>query len=65
MDWFPAHETFKEFATLYFVFWAFSAVVHGMPEPKEDASLGYRWAFNSLHFLAANLGKIRGGLKKE
>ena len=37
------------------LYWAFSAVVGGMPEPDASASLWYRWGFSSLHILAGNV----------
>jgi len=36
-------------------YWLFSALVGGMPEPAATSSLGYRWAFSSLHLLAGNV----------
>ncbi len=38
-------------------YWGFSAIVGGMPEPDENSSRGYQWAYNSLHILAGNLTK--------
>lgn len=41
-------------------FWAlaglvvFSGIVSGMPAPTEKDSRGYRWAYASLHTIAAN-----------
>ena len=37
---------------LYFLF---SAIVGGMPEPDEKSGPAYRWAYHSLHILAGNL----------
>lgn len=42
---------------LYFLF---SAVVSGMPEPPATAPLGYRWAYHTLHILAGDLSHIMG-----
>jgi hypothetical protein len=36
-------------------YWAFSAVVGGMPPPDEKSSKGYVWMHNSLHILAGNI----------
>lgn len=36
----------------------FSSFVSGMPTPDDKSSVGYRWAFNSLHALALNFGRI-------
>ena len=37
------------------LYWAFSAVVGGMPEPDASTSVWYRWGFSSLHLLAGNV----------
>jgi hypothetical protein len=42
--------------------WLFSAFTGGMPEPDASSGKAYRWTYNSLHLLAANLDKIQ--LKK-
>jgi hypothetical protein len=34
----------------------FSALVSGMPEPTPNSSIGYLWAYRSLHTLAFNIG---------
>ena len=36
----------------YFVY---SAIVGGMPDPEPTDSLGYHWAYRSLHILAGNI----------
>lgn len=36
-------------------YWAFSALVGGMPVPTDKSSSGYTWAYNSLHILAGNV----------
>jgi hypothetical protein len=41
----------------YFVF---SAFVSGMPEPDPQASLAYRWAYNSLSILSGDRSKWIG-----
>jgi hypothetical protein len=38
-----------------FVFWYFfSAITSGMPEPTQDSSPWYIWAYRTFHILAAN-----------
>jgi hypothetical protein len=37
------------------LYWLFSALVGGMPDPLATSSLAYRWAFSSLHLLAGNV----------
>jgi hypothetical protein len=39
-------------------FWLFSALVSGMPAPKESSGIGYVWLYNSLHMLASNLNNL-------
>lgn len=39
----------------YFVF---SCFVGGMPTPKDDSSVGYRWAFTSFTLLSAGLARF-------
>lgn len=39
-------------------YWIFSALVSGMPEPKDASGVGYVWLYNSLHFLASNLNAM-------
>lgn len=36
-------------------YWAFSALVGGMPPPDDNSSKGYTWLHGSLHILAGNL----------
>lgn len=36
-------------------YWVFSAVVSGMPCPMPNGSLGYQWAYNTLHTLVGNI----------
>lgn len=50
MNWATRHPFFD-----IVLFWVFSAVVGGMPEPAAGTSSGYLWAYNSLHILAGNL----------
>lgn len=34
--------------------WVSSAVVSGMPEPEEDSSFWYIWAYRTMHLLSAS-----------
>lgn len=34
--------------------WLFSGFVSGMPEPEEDSSFFYVWAYRSFHILSAS-----------
>lgn len=36
----------------------FSSMISGMPSPDDKSGKGYVWLFNTLHLLAANLGRI-------
>lgn len=36
-------------------YWAFSALVGGMPAPDSTSSKAYQWTHDSLHILAGNL----------
>lgn len=38
--------------------WIFSALTAGMPLPTDTSGVGYRWAYASLHALAANLEQV-------
>ena len=38
------------------LYWVFSAIVGGMPEPITTSSLAYHWSYKSLHLLAGNIG---------
>ena len=37
------------------LYWFFSAVVGGMPEPVATSSCAYTWAYQSAHILAGNI----------
>jgi hypothetical protein len=39
---------------VFSVYYLFSAVTSGMPEPDEKSSFGYIWMYRSCHILAAN-----------
>lgn len=44
-------------STWFFVFvgwYVFSAITSGMPEPTQESSPGYIWAYRTLHLLAAS-----------
>lgn len=43
--------------------WVFSAFVGGMPAPDTSSGKAYRWAYGSLHLLAANLEKVGQAVK--
>lgn len=43
---------------LFIGWYVFSSVVSGMPAPDSGSGLGYRWAYASLHLLAANFDKV-------
>ena len=42
------------------LYFAFSAIVSGMPEPTSASGVGYRWAYSSLHVLAGDLSQLIG-----
>lgn len=44
-------------------YWIFSAVVGGMPTPKQGSSEIYIWAFRSLHIFSGNLNRAAIALK--
>jgi hypothetical protein len=37
------------------LYWLFSAIVGGMPDPLPASRTAYRWAYGSLHILAGNI----------
>lgn len=39
-------------------YFAFSALVDGMPDPAATDSKGYRWAYKSLHTFSGNLSSL-------
>ena len=51
------HITATQAIVGYFIF---SAIVSGMPEPTSASSVGYRWAFGSLHVLVGDLSQWIG-----
>jgi len=52
-------------AYVYLALWALAALAHTMPAPDERSGRGYRWSYNLLQFLLANLAKLQTpGLKK-
>lgn len=40
--------------------WLVSTVISTMPSPTEQGGAAYRWAFNLLHTLMGNAGRIAG-----
>jgi hypothetical protein len=40
------------------LYWLYSAIVGGMPEPSATAPAGYKWLYRSLHILAGNLSAV-------
>lgn len=45
---------------VYLAVWAMSALAHTMPVPDAKSGKGYRWVYNLLQFMLANLGKLQG-----
>lgn len=45
-------------------YFAFSAVVSGMPEPDDKAPLAYKWAYHTLHILSGDLSHVLGSRLK-
>jgi hypothetical protein len=42
-----------------------AALAHTMPAPDDKSSKGYRWFYNLMQFLLANLGNLQmGGVRK-
>lgn len=55
MNWIQTHG-----ADALLAYFFFSAFVSGMPEPTPADSMGYVWAFHSLHILAGDLSQMIG-----
>ncbi len=55
MDELFAHP--KVILEVLIAYWAFSAIVSGMPDPPEG-SFYYKWAYATLHAFAGNLTKF-------
>lgn len=53
LTWIEAHGL--ESLAIYYAFCAFSG---GMPTPKDDASVMYRWCFSSFGLLNASLARL-------
>lgn len=53
IGWVEAHGI--ECLVGYYIFSAFSG---GMPTPKDDSSVGYRWAFSSLSILNGSIARL-------
>lgn len=39
---------------IFILWWLFSAVTTGMPEPEEKSSFFYVWAYRTFHVIAGN-----------
>ena len=52
-SWITAHPL-----TCIALYYLFSAIVGGMPEPEPNGSPYYLWLFNSLHIIAGNLNSL-------
>jgi hypothetical protein len=46
-------------AAVLAAYYAVIAIISGMPEPDSSSGKGYRWAYSSLHIIAANFGKVK------
>ena len=44
----------KLIAEVLFIYWAFSAIVTGMPKPKPESFWG-NWIYDSLHLFAGSV----------
>jgi hypothetical protein len=52
-------------AYVYVAVWALAALAHTMPAPDDKSDKAYRWLYNLLQFLMANLGNLQmGGVRK-
>ncbi|MGD0000797.1 MAG: hypothetical protein ABSE21_11925 [Bryobacteraceae bacterium] len=50
---------------VYLAVWMLAALAHTMPTPDDKSSNGYRWSYNLMQFLLANLGNLQmGGVRK-
>ena len=50
---------------VYLAVWALAALGHTMPAPEDKSSKGYRWFYNFMQFVLANLANLQiGGVKK-
>lgn len=55
----------SQVACVYLAVWVMAALAHTMPAPDDKASKGYRWFYNLMQFLLANLGNLQmGGVRK-
>lgn len=55
MNWIQSHG-----ADALLLYYFFSAVVSGMPEPTASSGPAWRWAYSSLHILAGDLSQMIG-----
>jgi len=52
-------------AYVYLAVWVLAALAHTMPAPDDKSGTGYRWFYNLMQFLLANLGDLQtGGVRK-
>jgi hypothetical protein len=50
---------------VYLAVWMLAALAHTMPALDDKSSKGYRWFYNLMQFLLANLGNLQmGGVRK-
>jgi len=50
---------------VYVAVWVLAALAHTMPAPDDKSGKGYRWFYNLMQFVLANLGNLQvGGWKK-
>lgn len=55
MNWIQTHG-----ADAVLIYYVFSAIVSGMPEPTGSSGPGWRWLYTSLHILAGDLSQMIG-----
>jgi hypothetical protein len=50
---------------VYLAVWMLAALAHTMPAPDDKSSQSYRWFYNLMQFLLANLSNLQmGGVRK-
>ena len=50
---------------VYLAVWMLAALAHTMPAPDDKSSKGYRWFYNLMQFLLANLGNLQMGAARK
>jgi hypothetical protein len=50
---------------VYLAVWMLAALAHTMPAPDDKSSKGYRWFYNLMQFLLANLGDLQMGAARK